>query len=162
MRFLDNKDNVGSSLILLFALVYLNATFDVPVYRVFSGEVFTARTLPTFLAILTIAICLIQIFIPAKGADDESISKAIAGFQWKPCLLLTVSMLLYGLTFKYFGFSLATFLFLFAGFTILKEKRYLVSATISGGVVLFMWVVLTQLFDIFLDSGDLYRALMAA
>jgi putative tricarboxylic transport membrane protein len=162
MKFLDNKDRAGSSLILLFALVYLNAAFDIPIYRVFAGEVFTARTLPMFLAVIAIAICLIQIFIPAKGADDESISKTIAGFQWKPCLLLTVSMLLYGLTFKYFGFSLATFLFLFAGFTILKEKRYLVSATISGGVVLFMWVVLTQLFDIFLDSGDLYRALVAA
>ena len=162
MRFLDNKDKVGSSIILLFALVYLNAIFDVPVYRVFSGEIFTARTLPTFLAILTIGICLIQLFIPAKGTEDESISKAIVGFQWQPCLLLTTSMLLYGLTFKFFGFSLATFLFLFIGFSILKEKRYLVSATISGAVVLFMWVVLTQLFDIFLDSGDLYRALAAA
>ena len=162
MRFLDNKDRVGSSLILLFALVYLNATFDIPVYRVFSGEVFTARTLPIVLAVITIIICLIQIFIPAGKADDESISQAIAGFQWKPCLMLTVLMLLYGLTFKFFGFSLATFLFLFIGFSILKEKRYLFSAAVSGGVVLFMWGVLTQMFDIFLDTGDLFRALAAA
>jgi putative tricarboxylic transport membrane protein len=162
MRFLDNKDKVGSSLILLFALVYLNATFEVPVYRVFAGEVFTARTLPTFLAIITIVICLIQIFSPAKGADEEVISKAIAGFRWKPCLLLTLSMLVYGLTFKFFGFSLATFLFLFVGFAILDEKRYRISAAIAGGIALFMWVVLTQMFDIYLDSGDLYRALAAA
>lgn len=162
MKYLDNKDKVGSSFILLFALVYLNASFEIPIHRVFSGEVFTARTLPIFLAVITIVICLIQIFIPAKDAGDESISKAIAGFQWRPCLLLTVSMLVYGLTFTFFGFSLATFLFLFVGFTILNEKRYLHSAAVSGGVVVFMWAVLTQMFDIFLDSGDLYRLLVAA
>jgi putative tricarboxylic transport membrane protein len=162
MRILDNKDKVGSSFILLFALVYLNASFDIPIHQVFSGEVFTARTLPIFLAVITIVICLVQIFIPAKGAEDESISKAIAGFQWRPCLLLTVSMLVYGLTFTFFGFSLSTFLFLFVGFTILNEKRYLYSAAVSGGVVVFMWAVLTQVFDIFLDSGDLYRLLAAA
>jgi hypothetical protein len=118
--------------------------------------------LPKFLAVIAIAICLIQIFIPAKGVEEESISKAIAGFQWKPFLMLTISMLLYGLTFKFLGFSIATFLFLFVGFTILKEKRYLYSAAVSGAVVAFMWVVLTQMFDIYLDSGDIYRLLVAA
>ena len=90
---------------------------------------------------------------------DESISDAVAGFQWMPCLLLTGSMLLYSLTFKFFGFLFGTFLFLFIGFAILKEKRYRLSAAISGGVAVFMWVILTQVFDIFLDSGDLYRLL---
>jgi putative tricarboxylic transport membrane protein len=162
MKYLDNKDKVGSSFILLFSLVYLNASFEIPIHQVFSGEVFTARTLPKFLAVIAIAICLIQIFIPAKGVEEESISKAIAGFQWKPFLMLTISMLLYGLTFKFLGFSIATFLFLFVGFIILKEKRYLYSAAVSGAVVAFMWVVLTQLFDIYLDSGDIYRLLVAA
>jgi putative tricarboxylic transport membrane protein len=157
MKFLNNKDKVGSSIVLLFALIYLSATFDIPIDRMSTGEQFTARSLPIFLSILAIATCLIQIFIPVRGAADETISDAIAGFQWKPCLLLTVSMLVYGLTFQFFGFPVATFLFLFTGFAILKEKRYLLSAAISGGVAVFMWVVLTQVFDIYLDTGDLYR-----
>jgi hypothetical protein len=33
---------------------------------------------------------------------------------------------------------------------------------VSGGVAVFMWVILTQMFDIFLDSGDLYRFLVGA
>ena len=74
-------------------------------------------------------------------------------------MFLTGLMLTYSLTFKFFGFSLATFLFLFIGFSILKEKRVLLSAAISAGVTLFMWVVLTQMFDIFLDSGNLLRLL---
>ena len=162
MNFLNNKDKLGSSFILLFALGYLNATFDIPIDRMIAVEIFTARTLPTFLAIITIAICLVQIFIPARGATDEAISDAVAGFQWKPCLLLTGLMLLYGLTFNILGFLIATFLFLFIGFAILKEKRFLFSTAVSGGVAVFMWVVLTQMFDIFLDSGDLYRFLAGA
>ena len=160
MNFLDNKDKLGSGLILLFALGYLNATFDIPIDRMIAVEIFTARTLPTFLSIITIAVCLVLIFIPASGAADETISDAIAGFQWKPCLLLTGSMLLYSLTFKFFGFLVGTFLFLFIGFAVLKEKRYRLSAAVSGGVAVFMWAVLTQLFDIYLDSGDLYRLLV--
>ena len=159
MNFINDKDKVGSSLILLFALIYLNASFDIPIHQGFGDEGLTARTLPIGLSIITIVVCLFQIFIPARGSADETISNAIAGFQWIPCLLLTGSMLLYSLTFKFFGFLIGTFLFLFIGFAILKEKRYLLSAAISGGVAVFMWIILTQMFDIYLDSGDLYRLL---
>jgi len=160
MNLINNKDKVGSSLILLFSLIYLNASFDIPLNQVLDNEVMTARTLPICLSIMAIAICLIQIFIPARGAADETIAKAIAGFQWTPCLLLTGLMLLYSLTFNLVGFAIATFLFLFTGFSILKEKRFVLSAAISASVVLFMWLVLTQMFDVYLDPGDLYRFLV--
>jgi putative tricarboxylic transport membrane protein len=161
MKFFNNKEKVGSAFVLLFALIYLNATFDIPVHKMIFIEIFNARTLPMFLAIATIIICLILIFMPGGGLSDETMTDAVAGFQWKPCLLLTVLMLLYGLTFNFFGFLLATFLFLFIGFSILEEKRYRKSATVAGAVALFMWAVLTQMFDIYLDSGDLYRLVVA-
>lgn len=160
MNYIDNKDKVGSSLLLLFSLIYLNATFDIPLNQVFGDEVFTARTLPICLSVVAIVVCLIHIFIPAKGLKSESISYAIAGFQWKPCLLLAGLMLIYGLTFKFFGFVIATFLFLLIGFSILQEKRYWISALVSGGLVFFMWGVLNQVFDIYLDSGSLFRLVM--
>ena len=161
MKYLNNKDKVGSSFVLLFALIYLKTTINIPIDQVIAGEVFNARTLPIFLSIMAIVVCLFQIFIPAKGAD-ETIADAVAGFQWRPCLLLTGLMLVYSLTFNFFGFLIGTFLFLFVGFAILKEKRYRLSAAISGGVAVFMWVVLTQMFDIYLDSGDLYRIVAGA
>lgn len=159
MDFINNKDKVGSTIILLFSLVYLNASFDIPINQVLNVEVLTARTLPIYLSTMAIIVCLIQIFIPSGETGDETIQEAIAGFQWKPCLMLVGLMLVYSLTFKFVGFAVGTFLFLFIGFAILKEKRYLLSAAISGGVAVFMWVVLTQMFDIYLDSGDLYRLL---
>jgi putative tricarboxylic transport membrane protein len=161
MKFFNNKEKLGSAFVLLFALIYLNATFDIPVHQMIFVEIFNARTLPMFLAIATIIICLILIFMPGGGLSDETMTDAVAGFQWKPCVLLTVLMLLYGLTFNFFGFLIATFLFLFIGFSILEEKRYRKSATVAGAVALFMWAVLTQMFDIFLDSGDLYRLVVA-
>ena len=148
MNFINNKDKVESSIILLAALVYLNAAFDLPAYHVIGDEIFTASTLPISLSIMTIVVCLFQIFLPASGAADETISDAVAGFRWKPCLLLTGLMLSYSLTFKFLGFSIGTFLFLFIGFSMLKEKRYFLSAGVSAGVAVFMWVVLTRLFDI--------------
>ena len=157
MNFINNKDKVGSSLILLTALIYLNVAFDIPVIQVLGDEVFTARTLPISLSIMTIVVCLVQIFLPVSGVADETISEAIAGFRWQPCLLLTGLMFAYSLAFKFLGFAIGTFLFLFIGFSILGEKRYLVSAAVAGGVSVFMWAVLTQMFDIYLDSGDLYR-----
>lgn len=162
MNFINNKDKVGSGFILLFALIYLNTAFDIPINQVLGDEALTARTLPIGLSIMTIVVCLVQIFIPARGAADETISDAIAGFQWGPFLLLIGLMLLYGLTFNFFGFFIGTFLFLFVGFAILKEKRYLLSAAISAAVAGFMWIVLTQMFEIYLDSGNLYRLLAEA
>jgi hypothetical protein len=159
MSFVNNKDKVGSSLVLLFSLTYLNVTFDIPTQQIMGNAVFTAQTLPIGLSVMAIIVALIQIFTPAGETANESISDAVAGFQWQPCLLLTGAMLLYGLTFQFFGFALSTFLFLFIGFSILKERRYLLSSAIAGGVAVFMWLVLTQMFDIYLDSGDLYRLL---
>ena len=157
MNFLNNKDKLGSSIILLFALMYLAATFEIPIDQMIAVDIFTARTLPIFLSITTIVVCLVQIFMPVRGAADETISEATAGFQWMPCLMLTGLMLLYSLTFQFFGFLIGTFLFLFIGFAILKEKRVRLSATVSAGVAGFMWFILTQLFDIYLDTGDLVR-----
>jgi putative tricarboxylic transport membrane protein len=161
MKFFNNKEKVGSAFVLLFALIYLNATFDIPVHKMIFIEIFNARTLPMFLAIATIIICLVLIFMPGGGLSDETMTDAVAGFQWKPCLLLTVLMLLYGLTFNFFGFLLATFLFLFIGFSILEEKRYRKSATVAGAVAFFMWAVVTQMFYIYIVSGDLYRLVVA-
>jgi hypothetical protein len=162
MKFINNKDRVGSGIVLLASLIYLNVAFDIPTNQVLDYEVLTARTLPICFALIAIVVCLFQIFTPASGTSDETISDAVEGFHWKPCLLLTGLMLLYGLTFQFFGFLVGTFLFLLTGFSILREKRYLLSAAVSGGVAVFMWVVLTQMFDTYLDPGDLYRFVAGA
>jgi len=166
MNFLNSKNKVGSSFILLFSLIYLAAIFEIPVNESLSYDVVSARTLPYCLALVAILVCLLQIFVSAEddAEDDaeESLYAAIQGFQWQPCLQLTAAMFLYGMSFEFLGFLLATFLFLLVGFAILKEKRYLLSLSVAGGVALFMWLVLTQLFSIHLDSGEVYRMIFGS
>lgn len=157
MNFFNNKNRVGSSLLLLFSLVYLNASFDIPLNPVLGNEVFTARTLPVALSVMAIVVSLIHLFMPVRHSNEESIQHAIKGFQWQPFLLLTVLMLFYGLTFNFFGFAIGTVVFLFIGFSILGERRYWLSAIVSVAIVAFMWVVLVNVFEIYLDSGSLYR-----
>ena len=106
---------------------------------------------------MAILVSLLELFVSAEDNSEESLYTAIQGFQWRPCLQLTAAMFLYGMSFEFLGFLLATFLFLLVGFAILKEKRYLLSLAVAAGVALFMWLVLTQLFSIHLDSGEVYR-----
>ena len=157
MGVLDNKTRIGAAILLLFAVIYFSATTHIPEGRAIRGEVFTPRTLPSILAISTIILCLAQLFAPTKSADDVSLLKTVRRFQWRPFLHLTGLMFLYGILFDYLGFVLATALFLFFGFRALGERRLVRSATIATAMTLSIWALLTQLFDIHLDIGDLVR-----
>ncbi|MDG1773582.1 MAG: tripartite tricarboxylate transporter TctB family protein [Oceanicoccus sp.] len=159
---IDNKDKVGAALLLVFALFYFRYSFDIPADPTAVGEFFTPRTLPTGLAILTIICSLVQLFMPANDSENLSIRDAVAGYQWKPMILLTSLMVVYSLSFSFLGFILATLLFLCIGFIILGEKRLMLCFSIAAGLVLFMWGMLTQLFGLYLDDGSLYRIILEA
>ncbi len=162
MKLIDNKDNVGSMLLLLFSLFYLRYLFDIPLDPTAGDDFFTARTLPMGLAIITIVCALVQLFLPDTDSEDASISGVIVGFRWQRTLLLILLMIVYSLGFSFFGFVLATFLFLMIGFYILGERRFGLSFSVAGGLVLFMWGMLTQLFGLYLDTGTLYRLVLGA
>ncbi len=74
-------------------------------------------------------------------------------------LLLTVLMLAYSLLFSFLGFLLATFLFLFGGFFVLGERNLWLSVSVSAGLSVFMWLILTQLFELYVDSGTVFRVI---
>ena len=156
MGVLDNKDRAGALLILAFSMVYLRYALVLPLDPTATDESFNARTLPTGLAIAAILFSLVQLALPSR-ATDVRISSAVKGFNWKPMLLLIVAMGVYSLVFDALGFALSSFLFLQVGFLILGERRYLLSAAVAAGLVTFLWVILTQVFGLYLDAGDLYR-----
>lgn len=162
MNFLTNKDKVGSCFILLFSLVYLTAIFEIPVSQSLSYDVVNARTLPFCLALLSIVICVITLFSSTSESEEESLLDAVEGFYWKPCLMLVGLMFVYGLLFDYLGFIMATSVFLYCGFYILKEKRRIFALAVALGVTMFMWIILTQVFGIYLDSGELYRMIFGS
>ena len=119
MQLLDNKERVGSLLVLAFALIYLRYALVLPLDPSAGDTAFTARTLPVGLSIGTIVFAVIQLLMSTrKGDEDQRISTAVAGFNWRPMLLLVLLMGVYSLVFELLGFIVSSFLFLQLGFLV--------------------------------------------
>lgn len=159
MHLLNNKDRVGSLLLLVFSFAYLRYALDLPLDPTAADESFSARTLPVGLSVAAIAFALIELFLSARRPHDSRISEAVEGFRWQPALLLILLMGIYSFVFDILGFILSSYLFLHFGFLILGERRLLLSAVVAAGLVMFLWLMLTQAFGIYLDPGNLYRFL---
>lgn len=157
MQLLDDKERTGSLLILAFALVYLRHALELPVDTVAGDESFSARTLPLGLAAAAILVSFAQLVAGAVKGGGERISDSVRAYRWAPAALLVLSMGIYSLVFEWLGFMVASFLFLQCGFLILGERRILLSASIAAALVLALWLLLTQVFGLYLDSGDLFR-----
>ena len=67
-------------------------------------------------------------------------------------------MAVYAAVFSYLGFVVSSVLFLQAAFVVLDERRLLISASVSLGLVLFLWIFLTRVFGLYLDKGALFSA----
>lgn len=157
MRLLDNKDRIGSLLVLAFSVVYLRFALVLPLDPTAGIESFTPRTLPIGLSVSAILFSLVQLSISFGQGSEDRVSEAVRGFNWRPTLLLILVMGIYALVFDVLGFLVSSFLFLLTGFLILGERRLLLSAAIASSLVLLLWAILTQLFGLYLDAGDLYR-----
>lgn len=159
MRILDNKDRAGGLLLLVFSVAYLRYAWVLPLDPTATSGSFTPRTLPIGLAVAAILFSLIQLFLSMRPESDARISLSVKGYRWTPMLLLVAVMTAYSLVFELLGFVLSSFLFLQLGFLILGERRILLSAAVAGGLVFFLWAMLTQVFGLYLDVGNLYRML---
>ena len=158
-NFFDNKDRVGTFLILAFSLFYLRSSLSIPVDS-FDAEIgFTSKTLPIFLGSCALVISLLLLFISYLKSEGDSISEGVPGYDWKPVLALILLMAAYVTLFSFLGFVLASALFLQSAFFLLGERRLFVSLSVSLGLVLFLWLLLTQVFGLYLDEGTLYRVL---
>lgn len=162
MRFLDHKDRLGALLILAFSSVYLRYALILPTDPLAGEETFTARTLPVGLAVAAILFCLLQLALGLRRPADGRVSDAVRGFRWAPALLLIAALSAYVWLFELLGFAVASFLFLVAGFVILGERRPMVAASVAAGLVGFLWLLLTAVFGIHLDSGEFLRGLWPA
>ncbi len=162
MRFIDNKDRLGSLLILAFSVVYLRYALILPLDPTAGVESFTPRTLPIGLSVAAILCALLQISLSAGAGAGNRVSAAVRGYAWMPTLLLIAAMAVYVAVFEFLGFAFSSFLFLLSGFLILGERRFLLSTGVAASLVLFLWAILTQLFGLYLDAGDLYRFIFGA
>ncbi len=159
MYFFDNKDRLGAFILLVFSLIYLRSSMDIPLDP-FDLEVgFTSRSLPVFLSVSAIFISILLVFFSVYDSEAKPVSDELSHIGWRPMLALILLMAVYVTTFNYLGFVLASALFLQIAFMLLGERRLLLSVCVSLGLILFLWFILSQIFGLYLDSGTLYREL---
>ena len=159
MYFFDHKDRLGAFILLVFSLIYLRSSMDIPLDP-FDLEVgFTSRSLPIFLSVSAIFISILLVFFSVYDSEAKPVSDELSHIGWRPMLALILLMAVYVTTFNYLGFVLASALFLQIAFMLLGERRLLLSVCVSLGLILFLWFILTQVFGLYLDSGTLYREL---
>ena len=159
MYFFDHKDRLGAFILLVFSLIYLRSSMDIPLDP-FDLEVgFTSRSLPIFLSVSAIFISILLVFFSVYDSEAKPVSDELSHIGWRPMLALILLMAVYFTTFNYLGFVLASALFLQIAFMLLGERRLLLSVCVSLGLILLLWFILTQIFGLYLDSGTLYREL---
>ena len=159
MNFLQNRDRLGAFLLLTFSLFYLRSAFLIPVDP-FDAELgFTSKTLPIGLAACAILVSTL-LFVPASDRDSAKLADVVRHYRWKPVLALVLLMGIYAAAFDYLGFVVASVLFLQAAFIVLGERRILISVSVSVGLVLFLWILLTQVFGLYLNKGALFSAVL--
>jgi putative tricarboxylic transport membrane protein len=156
------RDRIGALLMLAFSLGYGAMIFNIPLLPFQANQAFTARTLPQALSILGIVLSLVLLLKPLRGSareDDRTwranmkrLLKPVPGlgFPLGKVLMLCVTMILYGLAVRPLGFLLATTLFLIASMFILGERRHVMVLSVSAGVTVFFWVLMTQFLDVYI------------
>ena len=70
----------------------------------FAAEFFTARTLPTALAVLGAVIAILMIVLPQRGPSMAETAAEWRGLAWWKIALLGVDMLVYGWLLTRIGF----------------------------------------------------------
>ncbi|KJY83395.1 TctB [Vibrio galatheae] len=146
------RDRVGAMIFLLVCLCYGYQTTQIPLFPGDEYEPFTARTLPTLLTFIGIALALMLL---VTGQPDSK-SGAVIEFNWKLLIGFLLLMALYGVGLTYIGFVLATGLFLLAGFYLLGERRKKVLFGASFPFVIAFYLLLTQGLDIYLEPGVIF------
>ncbi len=79
--------------------------------------------------------------------------------DWFTAILLVVLMFGYGLTMKWFGFIIASILFLLVGFWILGERRLKLMFLTAVPLVLVLWAIMSMLLGVYIAPGDIFYQL---
>lgn len=145
------NDRIGGVLLLVFSVAYGFLTFEIPLLPFQAQAAFTARTMPEALSVLGIILSLAMIVKPSSDARPD-----VAGFLWGRGAIICLVMVIYGLSVRPGGFLISTSLFLMAGILILGERRWWLVLLASIPVVVFFWVLMTQLLGVFIEPWPVF------
>ncbi len=147
-------------MMLLFSMAYGLLAFKIPLSFMAEQEFFTSRTMPYALAVLGIILALMILLLPtADPAGKRTIKEETRGMDWKKAILLVMAMIIYGLTMKWFGFIIASVIFLNFGFWILGERSIKKMLLASLPLVILLWFIMSTLLGVYIAPGELFYML---
>ena len=153
------KDKVGALVILILSIVYGAMTLNIPEAPGIEDSGVTPSSLPMALSATGIIAALLILILPAdrhESGEETSLAAAFKGLDWRCAAFLFLLMAGYGLILKPLGFLISTILFLFGGFWAMGERRIKLMLSVSIGVTVGFWFILTQLLGIYLEPGVLH------
>lgn len=155
------REHYGAIFFLAVSAAYIALAFDIELWPGAEAAPFTPRTMPFGIGATGVAIALLMLFKAprqAQGGEERGPLERLRGLQWGRVIRLALLMVVYGLTIKPIGFILSTAVFLFAGFAVMGERRWVRMTAIALAVTLGFWSVLSLMLDIYLDPG-IFRVL---
>lgn len=153
------KDKVGALVILILSIVYGAMAFNIPEAPGIEGSSVTPSSLPIALSATGVIAALLILILPAErhvSKEEVSFMAAFKELDWRCAAFLFLLMAGYGLILKPLGFLISTMLFLFGGFWAMGERRIKLMLSVSIGVTVGFWLILTQLLGIYLEPGVLH------
>lgn len=150
------KDHIGGLIFLLLSVAYGVYAGQIPLLPGDEFEPFHAQTVPNALALLCGGLSIALLLTAERG---EGSTLKLHGYDFALVAKLLALVVLFAFALQWVGFLLATLFFLIGGFWLLGERRIktllLASVPFSVGI----WLILTQLLDIYLAPGALFNQL---
>lgn len=148
------KDHIGGMTFLLLSVAYGYYAGQIPLLPGDEYEPFTAQTVPSALAILG-GILSIALLVTADRGEGSGLK--LHGYDFSLVAKLLVLVVIFAVALEWIGFLLATVVFLIGGYWLLGERRIKTLLVASVPFSVGIWVILTQLLDIYLAPGALFN-----
>lgn len=151
-----SKDHIGGLVFLGLSSAYGYYAGQIPLLPGDEFEPFHAQTIPNSLAMLG-GFLSIALLLTANRSAEGRLS--LKGYDFLLVTKLLVLVVLFALALEWVGFLLATVFFLMGGYWLLGERRIKTLLIASIPFAAGIWVVLTQLLEIYLAPGKIISQL---
>ncbi|MFW1677157.1 tripartite tricarboxylate transporter TctB family protein [Pontibacter sp. JAM-7] len=151
------KDHIGGLIFLLLSATYGYYAGHIPLLPGDEFAPFHGRTLPNALAVIGL---VLSTALLVTASRDKSQTLKLAGYHFSLVAKLLGLIVLFGLALGWLGFFVATVLFLLGGYWLLGERRIKILLLASVPFSAAIWLILTQLLDIYLAPGRVFAQLI--
>lgn len=150
------KDHIGGLIFLLLSSTYGYYAGQIPLLPGDDFAPFNAQTLPNALTLIGL---VLSVGLLVTASRDKADALKLSGYDFSLVAKLLGLVVIFGFALDWLGFFVATVLFLLGGYWLLGERRPKTLLVASLPFAAGIWLILTQLLDIYLAPGRVFSQL---